>query len=407
MDRKIVILVGDGMADYPIQSLGGRTPLEVAHTPTMDFMAVRGVLGMARTVPHGMSPGSDTANLSIFGCDPRAYYTGRAPLEALNMGIPMTERDVAFRCNMVNIDAQGVMRDFSAGHVDSAFSKLVLEEIGKENGGADFQFYPGVSYRNIMLWKNYPHPRIADTTPPHDIQGRDAHAHLPAGDGARELNEIMEKARGVIARSQAIRDARLNLKGDPTDIWLWGAGRRPSMPSMMERYGLGGCTISAVDLIHGIGRALGLSPMRVEGATGYLDTNYQGKVDALFATLDEHDFVFLHVEAPDESGHEGNLEHKLQAIADFDAKIVTPVMQGLARYSDYCVLVMPDHPTPVSLRTHTADPVPFCVFAKRGFARGAYASPYAKGYNEKCAAATGIFIEEGHRLLEVMLHERI
>ncbi|TAL30377.1 MAG: cofactor-independent phosphoglycerate mutase [Spirochaetes bacterium] len=407
MHKKIAILVGDGMADFPIDSLGGRTPLGYARTPAMDYLASRGVLGLARTVPAGMAPGSDTANLSIFGCDPRTYYTGRAPLEALNMGIPMTPRDVAFRCNLVNIGTDGIMRDFSADHVESAYSALVLGEVGKEIGGADIQFFPGVSYRNIMLWRNYPFRDIASTTPPHDIHGKRIDAHLPRGEGADTLNEIMNKARNIIARSAPIRDARATLKGDPTDIWLWGAGRSPSMPTLRERYGLEGRTISAVDLIHGIGRALGLEPMRVQGATGYLDTNYQGKVDALFETLGSHNFVFLHIEAPDESGHEGNLEHKLKAIEDFDARVVAPVMEGLARFPDYALLVMPDHPTPVSLRTHTADPVPFCICGRDGFAGGAYGSPAATAFSEERAAATGIFIEEGHRLLEVMLHGRI
>ena len=301
-DLKIAVLIGDGMADYPVDALGGKTPLEFARTPHMDFIARNGLFGLTRTVPEGMSPGSDTANLSIFGYDPRVYYTGRAPLEALNMGISMEAGDAAFRCNIVKI-TEGSMDDFTAHHIETEFSRIVLEEISRHLKFENIEFYSGVSYRNLMIWRNFPYPDIPSSTPPHDITGKTADSFLPAGDGAERLREIMKMSAEVILQSQVIRDALPSFKGDPTSIWLWGGGRKPSMETIKELYNLEGYTISAVDLIHGIGRAAGLSPLRVEGATVYIHTNYSGKADALLMGLERADIVFLHVESPDDSGH--------------------------------------------------------------------------------------------------------
>ncbi|MBN1533551.1 MAG: cofactor-independent phosphoglycerate mutase [Spirochaetes bacterium] len=402
---KLVFLIGDGMADHPIPELGGRTPLEYAATPHMDEIARRGILGLARTVPPGMPPGSDTANLSIFGYDPRVSYTGRAPLEALSMGIPLGDGDVAFRCNIVTI-VDGVMEDFSADHIESGYSEVVIGELSRAVKEAGVEFYPGVSYRNIMVWRDYPHEALPDTTPPHDIQGEEVSRHLPRGTGADLLNRIMDLSRESIAGSAAVRAAGKKFRGAPVSAWLWGCGRRPSMEDLGTRFGLRGHTISAVDLIHGIGRAAGLSRIDVPGATGYLDTDYAGKAAAALRGLEDSTFVFLHVESPDESGHEGNLAHKLRAIEDFDALVVGPVLRGLARFGRYAVLVLPDHPTPIALRTHTPEPVPFGALWSDG-ADPSLADRRGTGFSEREAAATGLYIDEGFRLIELMINKTI
>lgn len=404
-EKKIAVLVGDGMADYPIAELGGKTPLEAARTPCMDELARNGVLGMVQTVPAGMTAGSDTANLSIFGYDPRENYTGRAPLEALNMGIDMQPGDVAFRLNLVDIDERGCMVDFSANHIETDFAKTIIDEIRGAVQNEGLEFYHGVSYRHIMIWRRYPYEELPQTTPPHDIQGRPVSGYLPRGSGAEQLREVMEKSKGVIRESGVIGSLKNTYNGRPASAWLWGGGRKPSMKGLGERFGLHGYTISAVDLIHGIGRAVGLEPLRVEGATGYLDTNYEGKAGALVKAMKGANFVLLHVESPDESGHEGNLGHKIRAIEDFDEKIVGRVMEGLSNLDDCTVLVMPDHPTPISLRTHTGEPVPFCIYGTRGFAHGGPGEG-AVAYSEREAARTGVFVEQGHRLIDIIINEK-
>ncbi len=401
-NMKIVVLLGDGMADYPIGDLGGKTPLDYARTPNMDKLAGTGILGMVRTVPSGMSPGSDTANLAIFGYDPARYYTGRAPLEALNMNIQMGPNDVAFRCNTITVD-DGILSDFSADHIESDFTRIVIAEAARSISIPGIEFYPGVSYRNIVMWRNYPHDGITGTTPPHDIQGQRTSAHLPDGPGSEVLRRITAESEKIISSSARIRDAKLRYRGNPTTLWLWGGGRRPAMETMKEKYGLQGYTISAVDLIHGIGRAAGLEPILVEGATGYIDTNYAGKTEALLRAVETTDFVYLHVESPDESGHEGNLAHKIKAIEDFDLKVVGPAIEGMRKYDNYCILLMPDHPTPLSLRTHTDEPVPFIAYRSRGWTDPSLEHCKRATFSEASARETGLYVSEGHRLIEYIL----
>ncbi len=401
-EKKIAVLIGDGMADYPIESMGNKTALQIAKTPHMDYMAKNGVFGLVKTVPDGMSPGSDTAILSIFGYDPRTYYTGRAPLEAISMGIELGEKDVAYRCNIVQIDERGVMVDFSAGHIDTAFTEVVIEELIKNIEIDSIELFPGVSYRNILIWRDYPYNDITDATPPHDIQGKAIRDYLPRGDGSDLLIEIMKLSQEIIRGSAVIRRMEEKYRGNPTSVWLWGGGRRPQMSTMEELYGLNGYTISAVDLVHGIGRAAGLSRINVEGATGYIDTNYEGKARALIEAMKKVNFVFLHVESPDESGHEGNLEHKIKAIEDFDEKVVGIVLDEIKAYDDFTILVMPDHRTPICLRTHTADPVPFCIY------RSNDDISYKKdtdisGFDEFSAAKTGIFLDDGYKLMDILI----
>jgi len=404
--KKYVILLGDGMADLPIDELGGKTVLEYAETPNMDFMASNGVCGMTRTVPEGMSPGSDTANLAIFGYDPEKYYTGRAPLEAVNMDIQLGERDVAFRCNIVNA-AGGVMNDFTSDHIDSRLTEIVINELADKIRIPGIEFYPGVSYRNIVVWRDYPYSGITDTTPPHDIQTLKVEPHLPSGDGADLLKKIMSESSGIISSSEKIQRSKSEFKGNPESVWLWGGGRRPAMETLSDKFGLSGYTISAVDLIHGIGKAAGLKPLHVKGATGYLDTNYEGKAAALIEGLKKSDLVFLHVEAPDESGHEGDLEHKLRAIRDFDSKIVGPALSIIRDYSNFVILLMPDHPTPIKIRTHTPDPVPFCIYSGSGVFSEEKKKYKAPGFNEKDADATGLFIEKASGLMEIMVRGKL
>ncbi len=404
--RKYVILLGDGMADLPIEEIGGKTILEQAETPNMDFIARNGICGMTHTVPEGMAPGSDTANLSIFGYDPAKYFTGRAPLEAINMDIHLGVNDVAFRCNIVNASG-GLMNDFTSAHIDSRLTEIVINELAENITIPDIEFYPGVSYRNIVVWRNYPYSGITVTTPPHDIQTQKTEPFLPSGDGADILRRIMSESAGVIASSEKIKKFKAEFKGDPESVWLWGGGRRPEMETLNEKFGLNGYTISAVDLIHGIGKAAGLKSLHVDGATGYLDTNYEGKTAALARGLKDGDLVFLHVEAPDESGHEGNLEHKLQAVRDFDSRVVGPALEILKSYDEYILLVMPDHPTPVKVRTHTSDAVPFCIYSTPGLFDTGNKKYRAEAYSEKDAKRTGLLIDKGSRLMEIMVKGKL
>jgi len=404
--RKYIILLGDGMADYPIPELGNRTPLEAANTPNMDAVCARGILGLAKTVPDGMAPGSDTANLSVFGYDPRESYSGRAPLEALSMGIDLGPADIALRCNIVNA-AGGVMNSFTAGHIQSEFSKVIIDEMNRNISIPGVEFHAGVSYRNIMIWRDYPYREISRTTPPHDIQDRNTGPHLPQGEGSGDLVGVMERSREIISGSAAVREAAKKFRGNPESVWLWGGGTRPRMATLKQRFGISGHTISAVDLIHGIGKAAGLEPITVPGATGYIDTNYEGKADSLLAALETSDFVYLHVESPDESGHEGSLEHKMKAIEDFDSRVVGRVVRGLDKFEDYALLVMPDHPTPISLRTHSSEPVPFCMLRTRGWEDDSLKGCSGRSYSEKDGRATGLYVPEGHRLLELMINGKL
>ncbi|MCL1910630.1 MAG: cofactor-independent phosphoglycerate mutase [Leptospirales bacterium] len=404
---KYIILLGDGMADMPLDSLGGKTPLEYAKTPNMDSIAQNGICGMARTVPEGMHPGSDTANLSVFGYNPTEFYTGRAPLEALSMGISLGKQDAAFRCNIVNTE-NGIMKDFNAGQIDTALTEIVIKEVAAYiRSHPGIELYSGVSYRNIMVWRDYPYGALTETTPPHDITGQETARCLPQGAGAELLLEIMDISKSVIAASDAIKGGMKKYRGIPESLWLWGGGFKPSIKPLNERFGFKGFTISAVDLIHGIGLAAGLSPCRVEGATGYLDTNYEGKAAAAFDCLEKGNFVYLHVEAPDESGHEGNVNNKIRAIEDFDKRVVGPVLEGLKRFKNHTVLAMPDHPTPVSILTHSGDPVPFCMFRTAGWNDANLRATAAPSYSEITAAKTGLFISEGYKLIELMIDGKL
>jgi len=395
---KYVVLLGDGMSDEKNEKLGGKTALQAAHIPNMDYMAKRGLIGLARTVPPGLPPGSDVANLSVFGYDPRECYTGRSPLEAASMGIDLAPDDVAFRVNLVNLGVLGtklVMNDYSAGHITTAEGQELVASLQKEFGTAEFEFHPGVSYRHLLVWRGGKDQMKA--VPPHDITGQSILDFLPQGEGADALINLMNCSQ-MLFKDHPVNKARLSDGKLPANsIWLWGHGRAPRIETYQQRFGLTGAVISAVDLLRGIGMYAGLEVIIVPGATGYIDTNYTGKAEAALKALETADFVYVHVEAPDEASHSGNMDHKIQAIEDFDAKVVGPVMAGVKKFGDYRILCMPDHPTPVKLMTHTSDPVPFILYSGETDEK-----PEVAGYDED-SAAKGLLVEEGHHLMRMML----
>lgn len=396
---KYIVLLGDGMSDKKLDELGGKTPLQVARTPYMDFMAKRGRMGLARTVPEGFLPGSDVANLSVFGYDPRTCYTGRSPLEAASIGVELGPDDVAFRVNLVNLRPHGgriFMQDYSAGHITDEEGKELLKALQNELGNEEFQFYPGVGYRHLMVWRGGEDGMTV--TPPHDITGQEILEYLPQGKGAERLIYLMNASQMLLYNHPQYKKRTADNKLPANSVWFWGQGKAPKMESYRDRFGLTGAVISAVDLIKGIGVYAGLEIVKVEGATGYVDTNYRGKAEAALMALDRADYVYLHVEAPDEASHSGSLKDKIMAIERFDEQVVGPVLDGIKKYGDYRILCMPDHPTPVKLMTHTAAPVPFIIYSGETAEHLSVA-----GYDEDSAKSTGFNVEDGFRLMEIMM----
>ncbi len=395
---KYIILLGDGMSDEPLVELEGKTPLEAAKTPNMDRLAKAGQVGLAATVPDGFHPGSDVANLSVFGYNPAECYSGRSPLEAASMGVELGPNDVAFRLNFVWLEAHYgklYMGDFSAGHIRTAEARELIKTLQEYLGGDDFEFYPGISYRHLLVWKNGRDQ--LRFTPPHDITTHSVEDHLPQGEGAEALIELTNSAQMLLANHPVNQQRIDNGELPANSIWLWGHGRKPQMESYQQRFDLTGSVISAVDLIKGIGVNAGLEIIDVPGATGYIDTNYLGKGQAAVAALKERDFVYVHVEAPDEAAHGGLLAEKIQAIEDFDRDVVGTVLNRLAEIGDCRILVCPDHPTPVAKRTHTSDPVPYLLFDSRKEQVSG-----VTGYTEAEAKRCGTLLP-GHQLLPLLL----
>lgn len=393
---KYIVIVADGMADYPIPELEGKTPLEAAKTPSMDWLASKGEVGMAQTIPTKMTPASDVGNLSILGYDPREYYCGRAPLEAANMGIHLAPDEVAFRCNLVTGD-KDILVDYSAGHISSQEARVLINSLNEEMEKGGIRFYAGISYRHLLILNDpkYSASTLAaiECTPPHDLTGRNFRKSLPRGEGADLLMELMEQGRKVL-KDHEINRVRVDLGENPaTMIWLWGQGQAPQIPSFKEKYGLTGGVISAVDLINGIGRIIGFDVIKVPGATGYYDTNYEGKADYALEALKTKDLVLVHIEAADEAGHNGDLREKMAAIEKIDRLVIGRIMEGL-KGVEHRILVMPDHPTAVSERTHTSDPVPYLIAGAGISANGATV------YSESAAKTTGLFLEDGYRVME-------
>ena len=399
---KYIILQGDGMADYPLTELGGKTPLEAARTPHMDWLAVHGVFGIAHVIPEGFPPGSDVGNMSIMGYDPAIYHTGRSPLEAASMGVALAPNDIAFRCNLVTLGGAGndtLMADFTSGHITTAEAAEVIRDLQGALGGAGIEFFPGVSYRHLMVWREG--KEKMETVPPHDITDQKIAGYMPKGDGAERLLRLMAASQPILAAHPVNQKRQAAGQRQATSIWLWGQGRAPQLPPLTQRFGIKGGVISAVDIIHGLGVYAGLERIDVPGITGFLDTNYIGKGEYGVRSLEKNDLVFIHVEAPDEAGHMGDVEKKIQALEDFDEKVVGTVLKGMAQRKDYRILLMPDHPTAIALKTHVAEPVPFVLFSAE-----APQNNGGVGYNERDAAKTGIVAKKAHRLMDALIEGR-
>jgi len=396
------------MADRPRADLGGKTCLQAARTPNLDQLATLGQVGMVHTVPAGFPPGSDVANLTVLGYDPRKYYTGRSPLEAASIGVALGPDDVAYRCNLVTLKITGsaapgsrrrkaVMEDFSAGHISTEEARMLIEEIESKLGTNRIRFYPGVSYRHLMVWKGGKDK--IECTPPHDIQDRDVEEYRCRGEGDDVINELMEASFEVLANHPLNKSRLEHGKRAANSIWLWGQGKRPSMPTFREKYGIEGAVISAVDLTKGLGVYAGFEVITVPGATGWLDTNYVGKAEHALFALNTKDIVYLHVEAPDEAGHTGDLKNKIRAIEDFDEFIVGNIMHGMKQFDEYRILALPDHPTPLEIRTHSAEPVPFIIYDNRSERQGGPVT-----YDERIAdRKDAIVFTEGYRLMDHFL----
>jgi 2,3-bisphosphoglycerate-independent phosphoglycerate mutase len=391
---KYIFLVGDGMSDEPIEGLGGKTPLEVARIDNMNYLAKRGIVGMCRTIPEGLPPGSDVANLSLLGFDPRQYYTGRGPLEAASIGIELHDHDCAFRCNLVNV-SEGLMKDFSSGHISTEEAKDIIQDLNSDLSSDTVHFYTGVSYRHICVIKGV--FDSLDCTPPHDITGMEIEGYMPRGEGADAVKELMSRSIKVLAEHRINKMRRENGQTQATQIWLWGQGYKPDLPRFREKFSIDGSVITAVDLIRGIGRLAGLDIIHVEGATGFIDTNYEGKADAALGCLREKDFVFIHVEAPDEAGHLGDVNLKIRAIQDLDQRLLGRLLSRLT--DDFRILVMPDHPTPISIKTHSSAPVPFILYGSGITPDG------VDTYSELTAEASDTSIDEGHTLIDLLFNE--
>ncbi|MGC9454898.1 MAG: cofactor-independent phosphoglycerate mutase [Phycisphaerae bacterium] len=394
---KYAIVIPDGAADEPLDELDGQTPLQAADTPNMDWLSTHGKIGTVRNVPDSMSPGSDVAILSVLGYDPEKFYTGRAPLEAAAQGLEIADDEWVFRCNLVTI-VNGTMEDHSAGHISTEEASAIVEELNRNLAGPHVHFYSGVSYRHLMTYRG---DVDVQTTPPHDILGREADEYLPTGGGADLLRTLILRSREILQKSE-INTVRRDLGENPaTSIWLWGQGRMPRLPAFRKRYGVEGAAITAVDLIRGLARLIGWDTIEVPGATGFVDTNYAGKGAAAVKALDDKDLVFVHVEAPDEAGHNADIKGKVESISNIDRHIVGPVLKRLqAEGDDWRMLVLPDHPTPIGVRTHTTAAVPFAMAGKR--VETIVGGPFC----EATAEASDLHVPRGCEMMEFFLTVR-
>lgn len=402
---KYVIVLADGMADYPIDELGGKTPLEAADTPTMDILARTGEIGLVKTVPEGMAPGSDTANLSVMGYDPLEYYTGRSPFEAISMGLTLADTDMVFRCNVVTLSddkpyEQKTVLDHSADEITTTEARELILTVNEHLKNEKMCFYPGVSYRHIMIWNHAPDGHVL--IPPHDIIGKRIQDYLPGGPFGQVFLQMMKKSSSFLKDHPINKDRVKRGLRPANSIWIWGEGRRPALSSFADKYGIKGSVISAVDLIKGIGLCAGLRSIDVEGATGNVHTNFEGKAQAALNELRRgQDFVYIHLEAPDEAGHRFELENKVKSIEAIDKRVLKPILEELrAIGEEFKIMVLPDHPTPLSLRTHTGEPVPYLLYnSNEGQKR-----PKQK-YDERYAAKTGINIDRGHLLMDHLIKD--
>ena len=396
---KYIVVLGDGMADYAVDEFGGNTILDVANKPNMDYMASHGELGMVKTVAGGMKPGSDVANLSVMGYDTKKCYSGRSPLEAASIGVELKDTDVTFRTNLVTLSDEEnyedkTMVDYSAGEITTEEARELMKTINDELHTDVCTFYPGVSYRHLLVWdKGSTNVKL---TPPHDISDKKIARYLPGGDGAEQLLAMMKKSVGILAKHPVNKKRIAEGKRPATSIWPWGEGTKPSLENFEKKFGMRGSVISAVDLIKGIAILAGMESIDVEGANGNFDTNYKGKADAAFKALtqDGSDFVYIHLEGPDECGHRGEAKNKKYAVEMIDEKIIGYLKNKLEKANiEYKMMILPDHPTPISLKTHVSDPIPYIIY------NSAKEENTGKAYSEKNAEATGRYIEQGYKLM--------
>ncbi|WP_449076014.1 cofactor-independent phosphoglycerate mutase [Ruminococcus sp.] len=400
---KYLVMLCDGMADEPNEALGNSTPMEKANKPCMDSLAAKAEVGIVKTVAEGLKPGSDVANLSVLGYEPAVYYSGRSPLEAASIGIDLKDTDVTLRCNLVTLSddedyENKTILDYCADDISSEEAKILIEYIQEKLGNDVFRFYPGVSYRHCLVWRNgNPHPGVL--TPPHDITGKVITDYIPKGEAVDELYDLMKKSYDLL-KDHPVNQARIARGKRPANsIWLWGEGTKPLLDNFSEKFGIKGSMISAVDLLKGIAICAGMNSVDVEGATGYLDTNFDGKCKAAIEEFKKGaDLVYIHVEAPDECGHRGEIENKVKAIEMIDEHILGPVVEFLKGYDDFAVLVCPDHPTPLSIRTHTSTPVPYLIYDSKNEINSG-----VKVFCEKEARETGNYIEKGFTMMNYFL----
>lgn len=399
---KYLVILGDGMADKPIEALGNKTPLEYAKTPKMDELAAKGEIGMVHTIPDGMKPGSDTANLSVLGYNPRKYYSGRSPLEALSIGVPMKDTDIALRCNIVTLSEEEdtyeerTIIDHSSSEISTEDAAILLEAVRKELETDVYKFYVGTSYRHLLIWDK---GEVVDLVQPHDVLGQQIGPNLPQD---TVLREMMKKSYDILVNHPINIERKKKGLNPANSCWFWGAGTRPALSSFEEKTHKSGAMISAVDLLKGIAVGASMKVITVEGANGGLHTNYEGKAQAAIDVLtkDNYDFVYVHLEGPDEMGHQGSMERKIQAIENLDARIIRPIAEGLEAAGEaYRMLILPDHPTPICIRTHTGDNVPYLLYDSTS------PQSHTWHYNEKEAAQTDNFVAEGHKIIDYLFEK--
>ena len=395
---KYVVVLCDGMADYPVPALGGKTPMMVAKKPHIDALAAKAEVGLVRTVAPGLKPGSDVANMSVLGFDPHRFYTGRSPLEAASIGIDMKDSDVSLRTNLVTLSDKGepfadkVIEDYCADDISTEEARQLIEAVQAAFGGGEYDFYTGVSYRHCLIWHGGT-TELGNMTPPHDITGKVIGPHLAPAETARPLLEMMEKSFDLL-KDHPVNKARVAAGRRPANcIWLWGEGKRPALQPFEALYGIKGGMVSAVDLLKGIANCAGMEVAEVPGATGYIDTDFEGKAKAALDLLTRNDLVYVHFEAPDECGHRNEPENKVKAIEMIDSRVLPILEEGLEQYEDYKILLLPDHPTPIVTRTHASDPVPYLLYQKSAPKTG------VDTINEETAKATGIYMENGPAMM--------
>ena len=395
---KYVVVLCDGMADYPVPALGGKTPMMVAKKPHIDALAAKAEVGLVRTVAPGLKPGSDVANMSVLGFDPHRFYTGRSPLEAASIGIDMKDSDVSLRTNLVTLSDKGesfadkVIEDYCADDISTEEARQLIEAVQAAFGGGEYDFYTGVSYRHCLIWHGGT-TELGNMTPPHDITGKVIGPHLSTAETARPLLEMMEKSFDLL-KDHPVNKARVAAGRRPANcIWLWGEGKRPALRPFEALYGIKGGMVSAVDLLKGIANCAGMEVAEVPGATGYIDTDFEGKAKAALDLLTRNDLVYVHFEAPDECGHRNEPENKVKAIEMIDSRVLPILEKGLEQYEDYKILLLPDHPTPIVTRTNASDPVPYLLYQKSAPKTG------VDTINEETAKATGIYMENGPAMM--------